>query len=433
MKRIILFVLLSLIISSSSHAFADLINGGFETGDFTGWNLNFQEPSDLAIISNGSDRVHTGAFSVSFSFNSSSPEAVIWQSFSTINGKVYTVSFNFGTIAWTDRTAGLRIEILGSGENTLISQDLIRQGTGTGRVDDWSYEEFTFTADSSSSTIRFTDITPVSHASDAILDDVSVNIASCDCTDSDGDGVIDQWDKCPNTPLESITTSSGCPAVLGDISKNDKLGIEDSINILQTLSNSDTFEEDPITYFDEDLGNLTSDSNSRIEYPNSIAMSNKFINTLGNVNVENFEGFNDKDALPLTVTFDGGANATLDGNTNQIFYIEDSTVSYKGTFPISGNYFLKSNDTFSITFEKELYALGFFVTDYEKTAIIQIRFEDNSGQLKEYQMPHTSPGNNGAVAFWGVIDNSFPFKKVTIIGGNSEDGVAIDDLTINSN
>ncbi|ETR67471.1 MAG: hypothetical protein OMM_05120 [Candidatus Magnetoglobus multicellularis str. Araruama] len=106
---------------------------------------------------------------------------------------------------------GQRIEILGSGENILISQDLIRQGTGTGRVDDWSNEEFTFTADSSSSTIRFTDITPVSHASDAILDDVSINIASCDCTDSDGDGVINQLDTCPDTPEGSAVFADGCP------------------------------------------------------------------------------------------------------------------------------------------------------------------------------------------------------------------------------
>ena len=66
------------------------------------------------------------------------------------------------------------------------------------------------------------------------------------CSDSDNDGVVDQWDSCPNTPLGSIITSFGCPVVLGDISKNDKLGIEDSILILQTLSKSKATKRGPI-------------------------------------------------------------------------------------------------------------------------------------------------------------------------------------------
>ena len=37
----------------------------------------------------------------------------------------------------------------------------------------------------------------------------------CDCTDTDGDGVIDQWDNCPDTPRGTPTDANGCPAKRG--------------------------------------------------------------------------------------------------------------------------------------------------------------------------------------------------------------------------
>lgn len=37
-------------------------------------------------------------------------------------------------------------------------------------------------------------------------------VETCDCPDTDGDGVIDQWDKCPDTALNSAVFSDGCPA-----------------------------------------------------------------------------------------------------------------------------------------------------------------------------------------------------------------------------
>ena len=34
-----------------------------------------------------------------------------------------------------------------------------------------------------------------------------------ECVDSDGDGVIDPWDHCPGTPLNSYVNSNGCPLI----------------------------------------------------------------------------------------------------------------------------------------------------------------------------------------------------------------------------
>jgi len=57
------------------------------------------------------------------------------------------------------------------------------------------------------------------------------------CTDSDGDGVSDQLDQCPDTPVNSPVYSDGCPSVKGDFNNNRKLDLGDVIGILQSLSN----------------------------------------------------------------------------------------------------------------------------------------------------------------------------------------------------
>jgi len=59
---------------------------------------------------------------------------------------------------------------------------------------------------------------------------------NCNLLDTDEDGVIDQWDKCPNTPKYSAVNSDGCHVIKGDISSNGKIDIEDSIRILQLIT-----------------------------------------------------------------------------------------------------------------------------------------------------------------------------------------------------
>jgi hypothetical protein len=159
---------------------ADLIaNGDFETGNFTGWTLNFTPPNNVAVIITTADRVYHGSNAVDFSWASAPPTAVISQTFSTISGAVYDVTFAFGTVAWADRLAGLRCDVLGTnGTTVLASRTLNRRGINPvgGQVypAQWSLEALAFTADGSSATLRFTDVTTNSYAADALLDYVSV-------------------------------------------------------------------------------------------------------------------------------------------------------------------------------------------------------------------------------------------------------------------
>jgi len=49
-----------------------------------------------------------------------------------------------------------------------------------------------------------------------LMDDIRIynsNYSDNICIDSDKDGVIDQWDNCPETPLNSYVNSNGCPLI----------------------------------------------------------------------------------------------------------------------------------------------------------------------------------------------------------------------------
>jgi len=59
---------------------------------------------------------------------------------------------------------------------------------------------------------------------------------NCSYTDSDNDGVIDQWDECPDTPSGSPVDKNGCPYTLGDINGDKKVGLSEAIHALQVTS-----------------------------------------------------------------------------------------------------------------------------------------------------------------------------------------------------
>ena len=60
--------------------------------------------------------------------------------------------------------------------------------------------------------------------------DVSVNIS-----DSDYDGIIDLWDKCPDQ-LWFVNDRYGCPIISGDFDSDGKLSLKDMIMSFQTMS-----------------------------------------------------------------------------------------------------------------------------------------------------------------------------------------------------
>lgn len=166
------------------------INGGPFSMTAPPWivsgNLDFQNDQGAT----------DGTFAAVFNAGQSTPNGVLSQTFDTIALQVYTVTFDWGTV-FADLMQRLQIEVRngatqlinpGSGMVTTISGATIIQNTNIFQIEDstgapptngpapnaeFSLFSFTFTAQSSSSTIIFTDISPgAALNSDHVLDNV---------------------------------------------------------------------------------------------------------------------------------------------------------------------------------------------------------------------------------------------------------------------
>lgn len=84
------FLLVGVAVATTSAAFAQVVNGGFESGDFTGWTT--QPASSGSWFFVRSTGAHSGSFSVAFGgYGGISDE--IFQSVSATNGGSYVLSF----------------------------------------------------------------------------------------------------------------------------------------------------------------------------------------------------------------------------------------------------------------------------------------------------------------------------------------------------
>jgi hypothetical protein len=173
-----LALLLASTIVGPAHAL--LVNGGFETGDFTGWTINFTPSDDTGLpnpaliwnTSYGAARVHDGSYSVDFNYLDATPSAVMSQTFATTVGGTYDATFWFGATAAAGKTAAMAAAILGADGSTVLASDsYVLSGNNDTQ---WTFRTLSFTADGAQATIRFTDTSTETFATDGLLDTVAV-------------------------------------------------------------------------------------------------------------------------------------------------------------------------------------------------------------------------------------------------------------------
>jgi hypothetical protein len=144
MKRILTCLsAIALTLAGAGQARADLIvNGGFETGDFTGWNLTGNQ--GFISITNNPSQVHGGQFAARFGAVGSPTTLSQSQTVTTVVGHTYTLDF------WLQNEGGpINLFDAKFGGATVVQ--LIN-------ADPFPYAEFTFTglvATSTSTSISF--------------------------------------------------------------------------------------------------------------------------------------------------------------------------------------------------------------------------------------------------------------------------------------
>ena len=137
------------------------------------------------------------------------------------------------------------------------------------------------------------------------------------------------------------------------------------------VSTVSTVHSSPLIFFGEDQNIYPGNDVPRIDaYPNSTATANVFRSKINGAQIEDFEALSAGASPPLSVDFGPAGNATLI-NGDSIFRITDSTDTFDGVFPTSGNQFFwtfagaTTAASFRLEFDDEQSAFGFFGTDFE--------------------------------------------------------------------
>lgn len=155
---------------SSAAAASLIVNGDFETGDFSNWTVSnlvvgpFGYSSVDIMINDPSDLALVGQYTTRFNAGDSSPTVTLSQSFATTVGMTYELKFDLATYN------------LQPYQHTLVNisnSDLSQQSASS--PDSFATFDYLFTATSTSSTLSFTDDpNNITQSSDTFLDNVSV-------------------------------------------------------------------------------------------------------------------------------------------------------------------------------------------------------------------------------------------------------------------
>jgi VCBS repeat-containing protein len=146
-----------------------VVNGSFES-DFAGWNTS----GNMFIESASPYAATDGVKLVSFNGGNGSPNGVLTQAITTTPGTTYTLAFDAGVLAYNTSQQKLQVGVTGS--SSLLSQVVTLNGLGGGS-NNWVPQSFTFVANSTTTTLTFTDISTTTVGLDLLLDNVRVTSA----------------------------------------------------------------------------------------------------------------------------------------------------------------------------------------------------------------------------------------------------------------
>src|SRR3954465_10001966 len=170
-----LLLILATISFSAAGAQTVIINDDFETPPYetsdaiVGWTVfgNVGEVSGEGSTS--------GSHAAAFNVGGNSEGNMLSQTFATLTGQTYTVEFDAAVFGI--RTAGplsLQIQVFGAGMGTLLDETVTPPDNGNFAPPTFQHYTYTFVADTSATTVKFTDIGLGNASADLILDTISV-------------------------------------------------------------------------------------------------------------------------------------------------------------------------------------------------------------------------------------------------------------------
>ncbi|MEO5914515.1 MAG: Ig-like domain-containing protein [Luteolibacter sp.] len=174
-----------------------IVNGSFES-NFTGWNTSGNQVIESAApyaASNGSKLV-------GFNGGNLTPNAVLTQTFATVAGQTYTLTFDAGVLAFNTNAQTIQVKV--DGLSSLLTQAITLNGLGGGNQR-WVPQSFSFVADSTAATLKFTDQSTSTNGLDLTLDNVKV-LGAGGAANTAPVAVADSYSTPQNTALVVPTT-----------------------------------------------------------------------------------------------------------------------------------------------------------------------------------------------------------------------------------
>jgi hypothetical protein len=144
-------------------AIGAFVNGSFES-DFTGWTVS----GNLEIFTGGASN---GIKAVEFNGGNTTPNGTLSQTFATVAGQSYALSFDAGVQAFQSLSQ-MKMQVTVQGTTTLLSQSVTVSGQGTGTW--YTPKSFNFVADGASATLTFQDTSSATTNIDLLLDNVVI-------------------------------------------------------------------------------------------------------------------------------------------------------------------------------------------------------------------------------------------------------------------
>jgi lysophospholipase L1-like esterase len=142
-------------------------NGSFEN-DYDGWTAS----GNQGIKSGSPYDASEGDNLVAFNDGDSTPDGVLSQIFATTPGQTYQLAFDCGVLSNNNNMQ--RLQVIVQGTTTRVADTTSIQRVGNAAVT-WAPRSYVFTADSSTTTLTFTDVSTTTASIDLLLDNVRVN------------------------------------------------------------------------------------------------------------------------------------------------------------------------------------------------------------------------------------------------------------------
>ncbi|MFL6513980.1 MAG: DUF642 domain-containing protein, partial [Chthoniobacterales bacterium] len=175
LASILLAGAMGLIWGSPAQAQNLISNGDFEVGPFapsstlTDWTVG-----GTGHIHSAPEGATNGSHSAAFNIGHNDEGTTLSQSFSTVVGQLYSLDFDSGVVGQPTGTMQMNVQVTGS--NNLINQTVTPPAANTSDPNSvvFQHYHFIFVADSTTTTLQFTDIGIGNSVADTLVDSVSV-------------------------------------------------------------------------------------------------------------------------------------------------------------------------------------------------------------------------------------------------------------------